>query len=170
MTKNGKPTIVLEGADCAGKTTLARQIKNAWKLPYIHVLKAPEGMDVLVHQLSAIKNLPAVIDRLHWSEEIYVNLLREQPMNDRDFGVVDGFLLAHKAIIIHCSPPLRVLLENVRKNPNGDNHTVDFQTRVWNEYNKTPRTVLPIVKYDFTVDNLQKILTKIETIVGCYYG
>lgn len=76
------PIIVLEGADCSGKTTLARKLVNISGGHYMHLTyRWPEKM--FEYQLAAVhravklsKTMPVIIDRLWVSEAIYAKVYR----------------------------------------------------------------------------------------------
>ena len=179
MTKKKKskkfkrPTLILEGVDCGGKSTLGKHIQELWNCRYIHVLQAPEGVDTLVHFIKEINGIrqPTIIDRLHWSEEVYAKVLRgDSLLDDRDFGVVDGYLLAHRGIFVLCKPPLETVLENIRKDEQDENHNVETAVKIYEEYSKMPRTVLPVLTYDYTVDDVSELIERIATSSKLYYG
>ena len=168
-----RPTLILEGVDCGGKTHLAQEIQMRWKCKYLHVKQAPDGVDTLTHFMGKLKNIrqPTIIDRLHWSEQVYAKILREDSLlSDRDFGVIDGYMIAHKGIFIRCSPPLQVVLDKINQDTDGENHNEETATRVWQEYYESPRTVLPIIDYDYTTQNVDQLLGRAEMIMETFYG
>ena len=168
-----RPTLILEGVDCSGKSTLGESIQKMWGCKYIHVLQAPDGADTLVHFLKAINGIrqPTIIDRLHWSEQVYAEVLREDSLlDDRDFGVIDGFALAHRGIIVLCNPPLEVVLNNIRNGKGDENHDANTATRVYEKYQETPRTILPVITYDYTTDSVEQLIEKAQATMEMYYG
>ena len=174
MSKQGKrPTLIIEGVDCSGKTTLAQEIQMRWACKYIHVKQAPLGVDTLVHFISAIKGIrqPTIIDRLHWSEQVYADVLRKNSLlSDRDFGVIDGYVMAHRGIFIYCNPPLQSVLNAIMRDEDGENHNTDIANEIYREYRKNPRTVLPIIEYDYTKDNVDDLLERAQACMEGFYG
>ena len=171
--RSKRPTLILEGCDCSGKTTLGREIQKMWSCKYVHTTQAPKGADTLVHFIGSIGNVrqPTIIDRYHWSEEIYAKILREDSLlDDRDFGVLDGYIMAYNGIIVHCNPPLHIVLNNIKEDKQGENHNLQTATKVWHEYNKYPRTVLPIITYDYTQDKVEDLVNKAIITSEAYYG
>ena len=168
-----RPTLILEGVDCSGKTTLGKEIQKIWGCRYVHTTQAPEGADTLVHFISSVGNIkqPTIIDRFHWSEEIYARVLREDSLlDDRDFGVLDGYMMAYRGIIVHCNPPLHTVLNKIKEHKELENHNLETATLVWHEYNKYPRTVLPIITYDYTQDKVEDFIEKATRTAEAFYG
>jgi len=167
-----RPTLILEGVDCSGKTTLAQEIQKRWGCKYIHVKQAPEGTDTLTHFLKAIKNIgqTTVIDRLHWSEQVYAKILREDSLlSDRDFGVIDGYLLANRGIFILCKPSWYAVSGKIVQDQDGENHNPITAGEVFQEYCKPPRTVLPVIEYDYEHHTVDEILFKAEKCMEGFY-
>lgn len=76
------PIFVLEGADCSGKTTLAKKICEAVGAHYMHLTYRWPNM-MFEYQLAAVHRAvkisqykPVVIDRLWMSEQIYAKVFR----------------------------------------------------------------------------------------------
>ncbi|MEK0325298.1 MAG: hypothetical protein QQN63_06300 [Nitrosopumilus sp.] len=167
-----RPTLILEGVDCSGKTILAKDIQERWNCKYIHVKQAPEGTDTLIHFIKAIKNIrqPTIIDRLHWSEQVYAKILRQDSLlSDRDFGVIDGYLLANRGIFILCKPSWYAVSGKIIQNQEGENHNPITAGEIYQEYCKPPRTVLPIIEYDYEHDTVDELLKKVRMCMEGFY-
>ena len=167
-----RPTLILEGVDCSGKTILAKDIQERWNCKYIHVKQAPEGTDTLVHFIKAIKNIrqPTIIDRLHWSEQVYAKILRKDSLlSDRDFGVIDGYLLANRGIFILCKPSWYAVSGKIIENQEGENHNPITAGEIYQEYCEPPRTVLPIIEYDYEHDTVDELLKKVRMCMEGFY-
>lgn len=100
--------IVLDGADCSGKTTLARHLVERYGAKYIHstvrknVWKWHLGALRLAHRYSPHQLV--VLDR-HWlSEMIYGSVYRNQPAYDLGARCFDRALQALGCLTILCSP------------------------------------------------------------------
>lgn len=168
-----RPTLILEGVDCSGKTTLSEEIQKQWNCKYIHVKQAPEGEDTLVHFLKAIKgiNFPTIIDRLHWSEQVYAKVLRQDSLlSDRDFGVIDGYLLANRGIFVLCKPSWYAVSTKILENRGGENHNLPVSGEIYQEYTKPPRTVLPVITYDYESETVDDLLRRAEKCMEGFYG
>ena len=173
VNKPKRPTLILEGVDCSGKTTLAHEIQERWSCKYIHVKQAPEGVDTLVHFITSIKGIrqPTIIDRLHWSEQVYAKILRKDSLlSDRDFGVIDGYLLAHKGIFVLCKPSWISIYKNLLKDSGGENHNSFTAGLVFQEYCKSPRTILPVIEYDYDHDTVDDLLKRVQSCMEGFYG
>ena len=169
-----RPTLILEGVDCSGKTTLAHEIQKRWDCKYLHVKQAPKRTDTLVHFIKAISNLsnsvPTVIDRLHWSEQVYANILRQDSLlSDRDFGVIDGYMMANRGIFVLCKPSWNAVYSKVIESFEHENHNSYTAGEIYQEYCKPPRTVLPIIEYDYEHDTVDELLKKAQMCMEGFY-
>lgn len=80
-----KPIILVEGPDGAGKTTLARELAVALKVPYYHS-GPPETKDPLTEYWQYTKRLlvdGGVVDRFYLGELVYGPLRRQASYPDR---------------------------------------------------------------------------------------
>ena len=167
-----RPTLILEGVDCGGKTQLGREIQERWNCKYIHVKQAPEGTDTLVHFIKAIKGIrqPTIIDRLHWSEQVYAKILRQNSLlSDRDFGVIDGYLMANRGIFVLCKPSWDAIYKKITESFERENHNSYTAGMIYQEYCKPPRTVLPIIEYDYEHDTVDELLKKVRMCMEGFY-
>ncbi len=110
MNLNDTPgIIVLDGADCSGKTTLARWFIENCGARYLHL-----GLykDLFMHQLAAYRLAErwasrgelVVVDR-HWlSEAAYGDSLRSGALNPVSLRVFDRLFLRSVALNILCVP------------------------------------------------------------------
>ncbi len=147
--------VVLEGVDGGGKTTLAGKLGLSLGLSYIHVSNPEPGDDVFQHHFQPIKGIKddTIVDRLHWSDDVYGAVLRGGPgLSDQEFGFLDGYLASRGAITVLCAPPLETVLFNLATAPREKNHNAKTATRVWEEYQKPSRSFLTVLIYDYTQD------------------
>ncbi len=173
VKKSKRPTLILEGVDCSGKTVLARDIQKRWSCKYIHVKQAPEGTDTLVHFIKALRGIrqPTIIDRLHWSEQVYAEVLRKNSLlSDRDFGVIDGYLLANRGIFVLCKPSWYAVSHKIMEDKDGENHNLDTAGMIYQKYIKPPRTVLPVIRYDYEYDTVDELVKRAQACMEAFYG
>lgn len=103
-----KGIIILEGADCSGKTTLATVIRSLGEHEYVHcgisdeVWKLHSGVVGRAGPLSADKLV--IIDRLWLSEQVYGQAYRSGPAYDFGARFLDRLLTAAGAITVLCVP------------------------------------------------------------------
>lgn len=108
--------VVLEGPDCAGKTTLARALVDTLGLGYHHEGPPPRGVPVgyyyktIFDQVSRNSRRGVVFDRLALSEEVYGPVLRGR--SGFGPGEYDEFAahVAPRAVQVLCLPPLKTCL------------------------------------------------------------
>jgi hypothetical protein len=100
--------ILLEGADCSGKTTLARHLVDAYGARYLHgrVFKDMWRSHVAMVRLAlrwADEGL-VVIDRLWLSELIYGQIYRGGPSYDLGARCLDRVLQRTGTVTVLCAP------------------------------------------------------------------
>ena len=148
------PIVVVEGVDGSGGTTFARRLAADFGMKYVHVGAPQRGRDVFEHHFAPVRweTGPTVVDRLHWSDDVYGAVLRGGPgMSDAEFSFIDGFLAARRGLIVVCCPPLETVIENIELRPGHENHDPGVATKVYAGYRVLlPRTLLPTVVYDYT--------------------
>ncbi len=155
--------IVLEGPDGGGKTMLADRLRGQMGFGYVHVTNPEPGDNVFMHHFSPIRGVKnrTIIDRLHWSDDVYGAVLRGGPgLTDQEFGFFDGYVASRSGVFVLCSPPLDKVLENIEKAPGNKNHDAATAVRIWDEYQKPSRTMLTTLVYDYTRDSDAVRLTR----------
>lgn len=137
--------LILEGPDCAGKTTLA----NSLKAYYTHATWSPT-LNVYKHHMDILADCSyhesAVVDRLWLSELIYGNTFRNGPSYDVAAMMTYVNKMFEVKLII-CLPPLNVVLEKFEEGKK----TEMFNTvaKIWHAYND----VSGYETYDYTKDD-----------------
>ena len=102
------PILVLEGADCSGKTTLAKAILSHGDIAYLHLsYRYPTAM--FQYQLAAVmravkeaRHRPVVIDRLWMSEAVYAKVYRGGSPWPEMGRMLDRILQRYGALYIMC--------------------------------------------------------------------
>lgn len=149
-------TIILEGPDGSGKTTLANVLQERWGHEYWHTGPPKPGEDVLHSYALTLEKArrwasPVVIDRLHIGELVYGPIVR-----NHDLLTEEGLVLLQRiingmgAITVLCMPPYHVGLENWSFNHNGP---TSFYHQIYTRYehfvNKPGDT--PTLTWDYTL-------------------
>jgi thymidylate kinase len=108
--------IVLEGADCTGKSTLARHFKEKHSAVVIHATNRWLGKMRLYHTAIlnkaarlAVKEKRLVILDRHWqSEQVYASVFRNGGPSPKDGRLFDKALRSLGAVYINCLPDNRL--------------------------------------------------------------
>ena len=101
--------IIIDGADCTGKTTLARSICEALGAQYLHCSfdkrwNMEEYHRLMLHtagKLEQIANVPVVMDRWALSEHAYGNAYRDGPAYDT-LTLMQEAVDAYSPTFIYC--------------------------------------------------------------------
>ena len=119
--------IVLEGPDCAGKTTLAKELE---KCGYRYIHNGPPGnnpyIDYSNQLIHAGYSGPTVFDRLHVGEMVYGPILRGHSRITMDqFEELNNTIREQGGIIVICLPTWRNIIDcwSGRK----DEHIKEYQ-------------------------------------------
>jgi hypothetical protein len=160
--------IILEGPDNAGKTTLLSQLLEMD--PSLRVLKRqrfkPEmGQTIGTSYLEALMPPPdgdrlahanSICDRFLASECIYGALYRGScRMTPREHFLIKTILLSYGAFVVHCNPPLDVILKTwdnreqlYNQDPGAIHHA--YRTRIRKIF-----FPIPVLTYDYTAEGAE---------------
>jgi hypothetical protein len=130
-------TIILEGPDGAGKSTLAKAFADVGYhiVPFGVPPKAAQRSEESifhfffdrVYEWQTAHDHPVVFDRFHLSDRIYGPLMRGgTPMTPRAEALIERYLEAIDAQVILCLPPRRTAFANWRARP-GQEYVKDFR-------------------------------------------
>ena len=149
--------VLLEGPDGGGKSRLAETLlEREDDARFVHMSIPDERpYDYWMGRLeAALTDGTLVIDRLHWSEDVYGPLFRggaDLTRGERED--LEAWLTERRCVVVLCLPPYEVAMANVRK-AEGDKHHEPTQAMlVWLKYSEPWETTLPVVTYDYTVDS-----------------
>ncbi len=105
---NQRTTIIVEGVDCSGKSTLTKELKNHLKWDLL-ALPHSEG-DQFERYLKLYGNAQkTILERSHLSEKIYSQVFgRSNPFTLRQAGILHD-VVAEKALLVVATAPSKVL-------------------------------------------------------------
>lgn len=111
--------IIIEGPDCAGKSTLVKSLAGALDM---NILKmTANGGQSVPEYLQKLKCDGVIIDRCWVSEQIYSDLFKREPRIDRNDAEALTDWCEYMGIpIIVLLPPLHVIID--RLNERGDEY------------------------------------------------
>lgn len=120
--------ILLEGPDCSGKTTLARELE---KCGYRYIHNGPplaaNMFEEYTGQLDNARHVLTVIDRGHIGETIYGPILREKSLiSHAQVEILNYQIRQMGGIIIICMPPWRMTLDCWAKRKN-EEHIKEYK-------------------------------------------
>jgi hypothetical protein len=178
--------ILLEGADCTGKSTLMNSAFG--KIPGSHhgAYPTPEAaFQAYEHELNQIGStltgfcpIPELcIDRMHISEHIYGQVFHKTWMSDERYDHIENMAKTRHTIVVLCQPPLAAVLTSWQERARlGKELIKDEKTfiDIYLEFDQIYKyTKLPVIRYDYLnlVHNEQSsIRERLEDAYDCFYG
>ena len=116
--------IIIEGPDCSGKTTLAKQLSQELEFTYRHEGPPPLDMNLKDYYCGtlAMLNEPTVIDRFAIGERVYGPILRgKDGLGELGLQKVQQVIISLSVFQITCLPPHHALWkEFVESNMHGN--------------------------------------------------
>lgn len=171
--------IIIEGPDCSGKSTLISQTFRDHIVVHNGVYRSPiEAFDAYLNQIpdpAILKgSTPLVLDRSYISEQIYGPIYRQRGLDDFQVRLLESAYRRIKAVVVLCTPPkAMVLTEWKRRQSKGQEYIHNseiFDQIVEMYYNDIDSvTTLPVITYDFTVQNPEDLKKRIVAARGNFY-
>lgn len=159
-------TVILEGPDGAGKTTLAQELaKSKYQLKYRH-LGPPlfPNQPRLQEYLRELREHPhsVVFDRLHLGERVYGPIVREHDgLGDVGQRMLERVLLGRGAVCVMCLPPIETVVENWARRAGTE--YVRSREQIIAVYHRYCRikTDVPTILFDYTRHSIRDTIEKI---------
>lgn len=112
--------IIIEGADGAGKTTLANKLAEQTGFPIVHrsnPKSEEEKKQMMAMYIQTIKeNKNCIFDRCWYSEMVYGPVMRDKSyISEEQMYVLEDMLNQVGAVIIHCTASKKVLWSRCKK-------------------------------------------------------
>lgn len=150
--------IIIEGADGAGKTTLANTIQKQTGYMLLHRTQPKTAADKermmseYVEVIKAGKN--CILDRSWYSEMVYGPVMRDASIiSYPQMYALERMLAKHGAIIIHCTAKESTLWD--RCQVRGEDYITKRDTfhKIYEGFNELMHNVphlIPVVTYEYT--------------------
>jgi thymidylate kinase len=129
-------TIVIEGCDGAGKSTLAVQVAGRTGAKVIHSCLSPPGTDLLA-VYARLLDRPGrlVFDRCFLSEAVYGPILRgESRLTDTQIADLVGVVAERNGVFVHLTAAPTELLERLRQRGETSQSDLDRIIRIVQRY------------------------------------
>ncbi len=157
-------SIIIEGPDCSGKSTLILQEFN--DLCIIHNGRYPSPMEALKAYTAQCPSPQYNHDNIVWdrnypSEQIYGEIYRNKNIPQEHIDELEKQLKAIKTVIVLCIPPFDVVIDNWRELKRQRSEYIEnesyFKEIVTTYHDSFGSYVsLPIVEYDYTQTEFNK--------------
>jgi len=171
--------IILEGPDGAGKTTLSETLRQRLQnKKMVHIVKHGPYTGLESEHLCKIyfrAMTPAltfddhvIMDRSWLSEPVYGNVYRKG-QNRIDMPrrrMLERAALSRGGVVIHCQPSFEACSKAFMSRPDAEYlDNLNQLHQVYDEYESLQLlTSLPVVHYDYELDDIETLLDKIEDI------
>lgn len=163
--------LVVEGTECAGKTTLISEVRRRIPLDVKYLGHRP-GCDqfqrYLVEYASASQ---CILNRSHISETIYASINDRPPsFSELQSELLDGILLT-TAVLVHCFAPTSVLVERLTTRSNLQPVIPDSLEELNSAFLshvdrlEAHADAPTIIRYSSTGDHLPRVLAQIEELL-----
>lgn len=161
--------IIIEGPDCAGKTTLAEMLVDELGADYHH--QGPyegnpmwESIELIESWKEGGSSPNLVLDRFHLGERVYGPIYRdEDKLGQTRQRMLERYLLGESAMLIKALPPEGKALELFRERTDdemfGDDGEQAYLKQHW-LFQAVP-SYLPTIHFSFVVDTVSVVIEQI---------
>jgi thymidylate kinase len=161
---------IIEGPDCAGKSTLCSLLSLVLKLDVIHLdSKSDNSYEAYKKRINDMIKTPVIYDRFFFSEAVYSQILhRERAFSDSEYTLLQRKLLNSNVQTIHCTSSDHTLLK--RAEERGETFVTPQQllsisTAFWRHFEDFPHTVI-----ELDINNKHSSIHKFKEHVASLYG
>ncbi len=160
--------IVVEGGDGTGKSTLAHALEKDLGYGFVH-MSIPDPIDqpyrywlkralLEVRRATRAGKGGIIIDRLHWSEDVYGALRGGSKLTAHERWLLEGWLLAHDARVIRCTLSRDEAWANALKNPTAKHHDKETFDRVYDGYERPWTSLVKRWTYNYGFDDYENVM------------
>lgn len=173
--------VIIEGVDCAGKTTLAERLRDVLGLVYEPVGPPDDKDKAFVEYLERIQKYcgesDVVFDRFHWGSQTYGQVFRgRRDLSAREFNYLEEELDRHGTTCVLCAPPWKTIIENRRQrasvgelDPRGFEDSVAKMRDIYLRFNDVyALSELPKMVYDYTQQTPLDVAAFVSDHLGIY--
>ena len=156
--------IILEGADCTGKTTLAEKLSEEYDSPITHYTKH-EGEKMLTHAIYGKPGTGEIVDRFQLSEIPYSMYYRHEIPVYEEVASIGKQLRGGTHLMILCSPPWEVVKSEWEKRVDLEvikNVQQLHQIYMWYKDKAQAFLPFPIWYYDYTRTHSDLLILSIK--------
>jgi hypothetical protein len=165
--------VVLEGLNGNYKTTIAKELAETLDSAYLHFPVFATVIDC-IDAIREHRDCPYVfVDRLHWSELTYGELVRGQAaLTDFDVWVLEGWLIAKQARMIYVDAVTSYTLKRIADRYHGVVDSGQLRQKMYESYeasyvSKTRLTPVNGFAYDVQVVR-DAVVTEVKSLSPAY--
>jgi thymidylate kinase len=165
--------IVGEGLDGCGKSTTLKALADAYDGAYLH-FPSCDSVETWIKAIRTYSDKPYVfVDRLHWSEVTYGELVRGQTaLTDFDVWVLEGWLIAKQAHIIYIDAVTSYTLKRIEDRYHGVVEGSQLRQRMFEAYAESNVSKSRVIPVNGIVDDFREIqasvFEEIKTVSQAY--
>lgn len=169
--------LLVDGPDGAGKSTLISQLEELYPGlstthhgPYKGATGRELGAALMSSMRPSFAGVTTVVDRSWLSEPIYAEVFRRQPsrLGTPLVRMLERAALTQSGIIVLCMPPFERCREAFLSGRDEMMSSVEDLRRVYDRYALGPATNLPVVKYDYTTEDVGDLMNKVVDTLNEY--
>ena len=153
--------IIIEGPDNSGKTTLINSLRKQGLNNIVTTYHPKDNaINFYINTSSVYQNL--IVERHYLSELVYSSFKKDRTKYSSYFQyIIESSILSYFPIILYLRPPIEEIYKNFKKegDPYINESEIEHMVKLYDEIMN--KSVLSVIKYDYTQDNLNKIFTKV---------